>query len=221
MVLCRVRIDRSHCPKSQLYERLETTIIPKAHRTWEGGIQVQGLRVEQPSELSDGQWLGSSHKRLGRRVTTKTHHLPPASLPPAEALMDVSPDRAEALMDAPASSHIDSIPWDPSHWTIVSPSWKGFSEIRYLFILYGIFAPALRVSPPHADRLPKYAVYQYSHKSFSGDSYSETVGRYSAPQRTPTDEFPLGVPWPGDTYSGEPNWVGLRYACCLKSFDCP
>ena len=47
---------------------------------------------------------------------------------------------AEAPMDASASSQIDSISWVPSHWTIVGPSWKGFSEIRYLFILYVRFA---------------------------------------------------------------------------------
>jgi len=27
------------------------------------------------------------------------------------------------------------------------------------------------------------------------------------------------VPWPGDTYRGEANWVSLRYSFCLKPFD--
>ena len=58
-------------------------------------------------------------------------------------------------MDATTSSQIDSIPWAPSHWAILGPSWKGFSEIRYLFILYVSFACAIRIPPP-TNGLPTY-----------------------------------------------------------------
>jgi hypothetical protein len=83
---------------------------------------------------------------------------------------------AEAPMDAPASSQIDSISWAPSHWTIVGPSWKGFSEIRYLFILYVSFAYTIRTPPPQ-NRLPAYESASILIQSLSGDSYSQTFGR--------------------------------------------
>ena len=61
----------------------------------------------------------------------------------------LAPSMAEAPMDAPASSQINPISWTPSHSAIVGPSWKDFSEIRYLFILYVSFPYVIRVPSPH------------------------------------------------------------------------
>lgn len=74
-------------------------------------------------------------------------------------------------------------PWDAHHKYTVGSTWPGFSKIRYLFIF--------------------------------GDSYSSThmgVANH-IPGPEPTDLEPLGVPWPGMTYTEDggdnPNWVGF------------
>ncbi|KAJ3557005.1 hypothetical protein NM688_g1712 [Phlebia brevispora] len=77
----------------------------------------------------------------------------------------------------------------------ISPSWKGFDEIKFLFILYVTFANGstlcIRIKFVHN----------------SGDSYS-TVGAPQEPM--PTKDKPLGISFPGHTYNDydKPNWVG-------------
>ncbi len=82
-------------------------------------------------------------KATGEDQDKEPHLVPPLSL------------MAEAPMSASVSSQIDSISSAPSHWAILGPSWKGFSEIRYLFILYVSFAYAIHVPPP-TNGLPEY-----------------------------------------------------------------
>jgi len=73
----------------------------------------------------------------------------------------------------------------PTHWTgqsrVIagpSPSWKGFHEIRYVFLF--------------------------------GDSYSSTGPPFNMPGPEPSDEEPLGLPFPGITTCepGRANWIG-------------
>lgn len=53
---------------------------------------------------------------------------------------------------------------------------------------------------------------QFSHYFDSGDSYSQTS---SFPQPAPTEDEPLGVPFPGVTYTeGPPNWVPTINLSC-------
>jgi len=98
-------------------------------------------------------------------------------------------------MDASASSQIDPISRAPSHWAISGPSWKGFSEIRYLFIFGDSYSQTFGRQPRFVSRARE-------------DSTDESSSNDPTGQPTPTDELPLGVPWPGDTYRGEANWVG-------------
>ena len=109
-------------------------------------------------------WI--SVMKVSERVKTRSHHLLPLSIV----------QMAEAPTDASVSSQIDPIPWAPSHWTVVTSSWKGFSEIRYLFILYVFFALTICAPSPYewASYIWKYS---YSHNPLSGDSYSQTFGR--------------------------------------------
>lgn len=75
-------------------------------------------------------------------------------------------------------------------------TWHGWSEIRYMFVLYG----RLR-----------------SLTNCSGDSYSDT--RYKVSGEHPDESNPLGNPaYPGDTLSGGPNWVYSISFCLMKGW---
>jgi hypothetical protein len=76
----------------------------------------------------------------------------------------------------------------------VGPAWLGYSEIKHLVILYEWFS--LFRSEVVVLKFP------------SGDSYS-SVG-YNSSEPHPTAEDPLGVAFPGSTWTEDddnPNWV--------------
>jgi len=85
--------------------------------------------------------------------------------------------------------------------TIIQPDskWQGFEKIRYLMVLWvSIAAVPAAVPCPWTKYLS------------SGDSYS-AIGDQSW-KHTPSDDEPLGIRFPGFTYTGDvnPNWVRLR-----------
>jgi hypothetical protein len=77
----------------------------------------------------------------------------------------------------------------------IRPHWRGFGAIKHIVILY-VFI------------LSRTTYWQHS-RLYSGDSYS-SVG-YDSRSPHPTPENPLGVEFPGFTWtrtSDDPNWVG-------------
>jgi hypothetical protein len=86
--------------------------------------------------------------------------------------------------------------WRGEHWSILGPSWKGFKDIHYLIILL--------------------VTYQLSTDGqltivlISGDSYSQTNSAM-LPHGAPTEQLPLGLPFPGNTSTeGPANWVDIQ-----------
>ena len=75
--------------------------------------------------------------------------------------------------------------------------WKGFQNLRYLVVLY-------------ASKLFELFFITNLSYNFSGASYCD-VGYAPKPNQHPSEELPLGVPYPGVTYAepGKPNWVGF------------